>query len=84
VLDPVEVTMKEDSDDCIPQRKVFSTLVTGAHPIPLLREDLIPQAYAQLLRSISMKCGIFLGIIDELNAAFRNNDFATTEETRIK
>jgi hypothetical protein len=84
VLDPVEVTMKEDSDDCILQRKVFSTLVTGAQPIPLLREDLIPQAYAQLLRSISMKCGIFLGIINEVNAALRNNYFATTEEPRIK
>jgi hypothetical protein len=67
-LDTVEVTMKEDSDDCIPQRKVFSTLVTGAHPIPLSREDLIPQAYAQLSHSISMKCAIFLGIIDEVNA----------------
>jgi hypothetical protein len=77
VLDPDEVTMKEDSDDCIPQRKVFSALVTGAHPIPLLREDLIPQGYAQLLRSISMKCGIFLGFIDEVNAALRNNYFAT-------
>jgi hypothetical protein len=84
VLDPVEVTMKENSDDCIPRRKVSSTLVTGAHPTPLLREDLIPQACAQLLRSISMKCGIFLGIIDEVNAALRNNDFATTEEPRIK
>lgn len=84
MLDPVEVTMKEDSDNCIPRRKVFSTLVIGAHPIPLLREDLIPQAYAQLLRAISMKCGIFLGIIDEVNAALRNNDFATTEEPRIK
>jgi hypothetical protein len=84
VLDPVEVTMKEDSDNCILQRKVFSTLVTGAHPIPLLREDLIPQAYAQLLRSILMKCGIFLGIIDGVNAALRNDDFATTEETRVK
>jgi hypothetical protein len=30
-----------------------------------------------------MKCGIFLGIIDEVNAALRNNDFATTEETCI-
>jgi hypothetical protein len=76
--------MKEDSDDCILQRKVFSTLVTSAHPIPLLREDLIPQAYAQLLRSISMKSGIFLGIIGEVNAALRNNYFATTEEPRIK
>ena len=36
------------------------------------------------LGSISMKCGIVLRIIDELDAAFRNNDFATTEETRIK
>jgi hypothetical protein len=35
--------MKEDSDDCIPRRKVFLALVTGAHPIPLLREDLIPK-----------------------------------------
>jgi hypothetical protein len=31
-----------------------------------------------------MQCGIVLRIIDELNAAFRNNDFATTEEARIK
>jgi hypothetical protein len=76
--------MKEDSDNCILQRKVFSTLVTGVHPIPLLREDLIPQAYAQLLRSISMKCGIVLGIIYEANAALRNNYFATTEEPRVK
>jgi hypothetical protein len=84
VLDPVEVSMKEDSDDCIPRRKVFSTLVIGAHPTPLLREDLIPQACAQLLRSISMKCGIFLRIIDDVNVAHRNNDFATTEEPCIK
>jgi hypothetical protein len=84
VLDTAEVTMKEDSDNCILQRKVFSTLVTGVHPIPLLREDLIPQAYAQLLRSISMKCGIVLGIIYEANAALRNNYFATTEEPRVK
>src|ERR1700735_4015614 len=28
--------MKEDSDNCILQRKVFSSLVTGAHPIPLM------------------------------------------------
>jgi hypothetical protein len=80
----LEMTMKEDSDDCILQRRVFSTLVTGAHPIPLLRGGLIPQSYAQLLRSISMKCGIFLGIIDEVNADLRNNYFATTEEPRIK
>jgi hypothetical protein len=84
VLDPVEVTMKEDSDDCIPRRKVFSTLVTGAQRIPLLREDLMPQAYAQLLLSSSMKSGISLGIIDEVAAALRNNDFATTEEPRIQ
>ena len=31
-----------------------------------------------------MKCGIFLGIIGEVNAALRNNYFATTEEPRIK
>ena len=31
-----------------------------------------------------MKCGVILRLIDELNAAFWNNDFATTEETRIK
>ena len=42
------------------------------------------QAYAQLLRSISMKCGIVLGIIYEANAALRNNYFATTEEPRVK
>ena len=84
VLDPVDVTMKEDSYDCILQRKVFSTLATGVHPIPLLREDLIPQAYAQLLRSASMRRGIFLGIIDEVNATLRNNYFARTEEPRVK
>jgi len=44
----------------------------------------MPRHEDNCLRSISMKCGIFLRIIDELNAAFRNNDFATTEETRIK
>jgi hypothetical protein len=32
----------------------------------------------------SMRCGIFLGIIDEVNAALRNDYFATPEETRIK
>ena len=69
MLDIAEVTMKEDSDDCIPLRKVFSTLPTDRYRIPLFR---------------GMKCGIFLRIIDGLNAAFRNNDFATTEETRIK
>ena len=84
MLDTVEVSMKEDSDDCIPRRKGFSTPVTGAHRIPLLREDLIPRHVHNCLRSISMKCGIFLRIIDEVNAALRNNDFATTEETRIK
>jgi hypothetical protein len=42
-FDPIEVTMKEDSDDCIPRRGVFSTLVTGAHPIPLFRDDFIPR-----------------------------------------
>ena len=31
-----------------------------------------------------MKCGIFPGIIDEVNVALRNNYFATTEEPRIK
>jgi hypothetical protein len=31
-----------------------------------------------------MKCGIFLGIIGEVDAALRNNYFATTEEPRIK
>ena len=36
------------------------------------------------MRLISMRCGIFLGIIDEVNAALRNNDFAATEETRIQ
>jgi hypothetical protein len=40
--------------------------------------------HLQLLRSISMKCGIILGIIAEANAALRNNDLAATEETRIK
>ena len=40
--------------------------------------------YLQLLCSISMKCGIILGIIAEANTALRNNDLAATEETRIK
>jgi hypothetical protein len=40
--------------------------------------------HLQMLRSISMKCGIILGIIAEANAALRNNDLAATEETRIK
>jgi hypothetical protein len=44
--------MKEDSDDCILQRRVFSTLVTGAHPIPLLREDLIPPTVAFNLNEV--------------------------------
>jgi hypothetical protein len=76
--------MKEGSEDCIPQRKGFSTPVTGAQRIPLFREDLMPKHVVQLLHSISMKCGIFLGIIIELTPALRNDDFATTEETRIK
>jgi hypothetical protein len=84
VLDPVEVTMKEDSDDCIPRSGVFSTLATDGYRIPLFRGDLMPRHGDNRLRSISMQCGIVLRIIDELNAAFRNNDFATTEETRIK
>jgi hypothetical protein len=37
VLDPVEVTMKEDSDDCIPRTRVFSTLATDGYWIPLFR-----------------------------------------------
>jgi hypothetical protein len=40
--------------------------------------------HLQMLCSISMKCGIILGIIAEANAALRNNDLAATEETRIK
>ncbi len=44
----------------------------------------MPRHRDNYLRSISIKWRIFLRIIDELNAAFRNNDFATTEETRIK
>jgi hypothetical protein len=40
--------------------------------------------HLQLLRSTSMKCGIILGIIAEANSALRNNDLASTEETRIK
>jgi len=44
----------------------------------------MPRHWNNCLRSISMKFGSFLRIIDELSAAFRNNDFATTEETRIK
>jgi hypothetical protein len=40
--------------------------------------------HLQLLRSISMKCGIILGIIAEANAALRNNDLAAAEETGIK
>jgi hypothetical protein len=58
--------MKEDSDNYIPLRKVFSTLVTDGYRIPLFRGKLMPRHG------------------DELNAAIRNNDFATTEETRIK
>ncbi len=33
---------------------------------------------------VSMKCGIFLGIIDTANVALRNNNLATTEETCIQ
>lgn len=76
--------MKEDLDDCIPRRKVFPTLVIGAHPIPLLREDLTPQARAHLLRSISTKRGIFLESLTRCARPVRNNDFAPTEEARIK
>jgi hypothetical protein len=43
VLDTAEVNMKEDSDDCIPRRKVFSTLVNGALPIPLFRDPCVTQ-----------------------------------------
>ena len=57
--------------------------VASAQQTPLLRGDLMPR-HLQLLRSISMKCGIILGIIAEANAALRNNDLAATEETRIK
>ena len=84
MLDTAEVTMKEDSDDCIPLRKVFSTLPTDGYQIPLFRGRLMPRHGDNCLRSISMECGIVLRIINALNAAFRNNDFATTEETRIK
>ena len=42
-LDPVEVTMKEGSEDCIPRRKGFSTPVTGVHRIPLFRQHLMPK-----------------------------------------
>ena len=46
--------------------------------------DLMLRHGDNCLRSISMKFGIFLRVLDELNPAIRNNDFATTEETRIK
>jgi hypothetical protein len=40
--------------------------------------------HRQLLRPISMKWGIILGVIAEANAALRDNDLAATEETRIQ
>src|SRR6476646_10837130 len=43
--------MKEQSDDCIPRRKGFSTPVNGALRIPLLQGGFHAQACAQLLRS---------------------------------
>jgi hypothetical protein len=43
VLDTAELTMKEGLDDCIPRRKGFSAPMTGAHRIPLFREDLMPK-----------------------------------------
>lgn len=66
MLDPVEVTMNEDSDNCIPLREVFSTPMTDEYRIPLFRGDLRPRHADNCLRSISMKCVIFLRIIDEL------------------
>jgi hypothetical protein len=75
--------MNKGSDDRIPQRRRFSTPVASAQQTPRLRGDLMPR-HLQLLRSISMKGGIVLGIIAEANAALRNNDLAATEETCIK
>ena len=75
--------MKKGLDDRIPQRRRFSTPVASAQQTPLLRGALMPR-HLQLLRSISMKCGIILGIIAEANATLRNNDLAPTEKTRIK
>lgn len=75
--------MKKGSDNRIPQRRRFSTPVAGAQQTPLLRGHLMPR-HLQLLRSISMKGGIILGIVAEANVALRNNDLAATEETRIK
>jgi hypothetical protein len=46
--------------------------------------DLTRRRGENCLRSISMKCGIVLGVIGGVKAALRNNDFATTEEPRIK
>jgi hypothetical protein len=42
------------------------------------------QAWDNCVCSILSEVRIFLRIIDELNAAIRNNDFAMSEETRIK
>jgi hypothetical protein len=75
--------MKKVSDDRIPQRRRFSTPVASAKQTPRLRGDLIPK-HPQLLRSISMRCGIIPGIIAKGNAALRNDYLAATEETRIK
>ena len=69
MLDPVEVTMKEDSDDCIPQRKVFSALGTGVHPIPLLREFLVPGVCLTVAFNLTEVRNFSLEIIiDEVNA----------------
>src|SRR5579862_1346140 len=48
MLDPVEVTMKEDSNDCIPRRRVFSTLAKDGYRIPLFR-GIDAQGCGQLL-----------------------------------
>ena len=74
--------MKKGSVVRIPQRRRFSTPAASAQQTPLLG-GLLP-SHLELLRSISMKCGIILGIIAEANAALRNNDLAAAEETRIK
>ena len=50
MFETAKVTMKEDADDGIPLRKVFSTLPTDRYRIPLFR---------------GMKCGIFLRIIED-------------------
>ena len=75
--------MKKGSDDRIPQRRRFSTPVASAQQTTLSGGDLMPR-HLQMLRSISMKCGIILRVIAVANAALRNNDLAATEETRIK